>query len=187
MNTFSPAKIAFLLALAAWTASPALSLAAGWSDILKPDYKREFNPGKNFEGKSFDADKEFTIKSFPAEKTVKSRSFPEHTFRGGKTAPAESKNFVPKESALPEKSFRAGNWETSNRNFGAKEMPQKQSTLGAKESPLGGKTVPTPEPTELSKQAPQADQAAPQPRVMDEETARKLIEKLYGPMGGRGQ
>jgi hypothetical protein len=167
--------------------TPVMSRAAEWSDILKPNYKREFNAGKNFEGKSFDADKEFTIKSFPAEKTVKSKSFPEQTFRGGKSAPAESKSFVPKESALPEKSFRGGNWQSSDRNFGAKEMPQKESTLGTKESPLGGKKVPTPEPTELSKQAPQADKSAPQPRIMDEETARKLIEKLYGPMGGRGQ
>ncbi len=186
MSLFSPANISASLLFALF-AFPALSLGADWSDILKPNYKREFDPGKSFSGKSFDADKEFTIKSFPAEKTVKSKSFPEQTFRGGKSASAESKSFIPKESVLPEKSFHGGDWQNGNHDFGAKELPQKESPLGAKENPLANKTVPTPQPAELSKQAPQAEKAAPQPRVMDEETARKLIEKLYGPMGGRGQ
>lgn len=186
MNLRPLAKLPAALALLLF-ALPAFCRAADWSDILKPNYKREFNPGKNFEGKAFDADKEFTIKSFPAEKTVKSKSFPEQTFRGSKSAPVESKTFVPKQTAPPEKSFPAGNWQSADRIFGAQELPQKESPLGTKENPLGNKTVPTPEPTDLSKQAPQADKAAPQPRVMDEETARKLIEKLYGPMGGRGQ
>jgi hypothetical protein len=166
---------------------PALALAGGWDDILKPNFKRVYNPEKQFEGKPFALEKEFTIKSFPAEKTVKPTPFPIQTFRGSKPASAESKTFTPKESSPLEKSYRVGNWQNSERPFRTNEVAQKESNLSSKASPLAGKTVPQPEPSDLSKPAPDASKSVPQPRVMDEETARKLIEKLYGPMGGRGQ
>jgi hypothetical protein len=166
---------------------PAVARGGGWDDILKPDYKRVYDPRKQFEAKPFSLEKEFTIKSFPAEKSIKTAPFPVHTFRLTQSAPADSKSFVPKQSALPENNYRVGNWPNSERSVRTDEITPKESSLSSKTTLLTDTTVPPPESAALSKTAPDAAKIVPQPRVMDEETARKLIEKLYGPMGGRSQ
>ena len=152
------------------TAAALSANAGGWQDILHPNpdkkadlQNKEFSPG-NF------GEKEFPQKNFSADKKLEPRDFPRTNFNAGK-ATVGDKDFPNHSAKKIEKDFQVGNWK------GSTQFPSKDAAQAQQVSPMQGQKAPLPTLPELGR-------GFEKPIFMTEEQARKLIEKLYGPLGG---
>src|SRR3989442_5234962 len=101
-------RIFFVASLCAFLA-PICVHAGGLRDLLRPDYRKIYDPNKEFQGREYNSGREFLLKNFPGEKIVEKPSFRAKDF-STRPAAAETQKYPDKDASAAEQKFGAGDW-----------------------------------------------------------------------------